>query len=369
MPIPALLWAWPAAAASGIRSTCWRGWSCPAWPTSEGGGAAAVPCRLARRGRADPRRPVASASAWPVRPGDCRGCRPIPAPLAWGGLLMPLLWTAASYGLMGVVNPLLQERVDWPWFIVSQFVFGVAAAIVVRPLGEGLHPARRPRPGPAWPTSWPAKGEVGRESSHSAMRTMAAAPDRSWLVLAAGCDLPGKPRAGGPARCRRTRSWRFDALYRQNCAGCHGADGKLGPAPPLNDPSFSAIVPDADGAARHLRGGRARRCPPCPEEHGGPLTPAPGGGAADRRSRDPKVLAGRDQAKRVVATRAAAPAESPTSRRRTLSPAGAKGGGPETPAGPRRVRPRLRRLPRRQGTGRRRTAGRSAPSTTRRSWR
>jgi hypothetical protein len=55
----------------------------------------------------------------------------IPGPLAWGGLLMPLLWTALSYGLMGVVNPLLQERVDWPWFVASQFVFGVVAAIVV----------------------------------------------------------------------------------------------------------------------------------------------------------------------------------------------------------------------------------------------
>ncbi len=32
---------------------------------------------------------------------------------------------------MGIVNPLLQERVDWPWFIASQFVFGLAAAIVV----------------------------------------------------------------------------------------------------------------------------------------------------------------------------------------------------------------------------------------------
>jgi hypothetical protein len=36
-----------------------------------------------------------------------------------------------SFGLMGVVNPLLQQRVDWPWFIVSQFVFGITAAIVV----------------------------------------------------------------------------------------------------------------------------------------------------------------------------------------------------------------------------------------------
>jgi hypothetical protein len=56
---------------------------------------------------------------------------PIPTPLAWGGVVMPLLWTAVSFGLMGIVNPLLQERVDWPWFIASQFVFGLAAAIVV----------------------------------------------------------------------------------------------------------------------------------------------------------------------------------------------------------------------------------------------
>lgn len=57
--------------------------------------------------------------------------RPIPGPMAWGGLLMPLLWTGIGYGLMGVVNPVLQQRVDWPWFTVSQFVFGVTAAIVV----------------------------------------------------------------------------------------------------------------------------------------------------------------------------------------------------------------------------------------------
>jgi hypothetical protein len=53
---------------------------------------------------------------------------PIPSPLAWGGLLMPLLWTAVTFGLMGVVNPVLQKGVSWPWFIVSQFIFGVAAA-------------------------------------------------------------------------------------------------------------------------------------------------------------------------------------------------------------------------------------------------
>jgi hypothetical protein len=55
----------------------------------------------------------------------------MPGPIAWGGLILPLVWTGVTYGLMGVVNPVLQERVDWAWFIVSQFVFGVTAAVVV----------------------------------------------------------------------------------------------------------------------------------------------------------------------------------------------------------------------------------------------
>ncbi len=55
----------------------------------------------------------------------------IPGPFVWGGVLMPILWTAASYSLMGVVNPLLQDRVNWPWFVVSQFVFGIVSAIVI----------------------------------------------------------------------------------------------------------------------------------------------------------------------------------------------------------------------------------------------
>jgi hypothetical protein len=55
----------------------------------------------------------------------------ISRPIAWGALLMPVLWTAYSYGLMDVANPVLAARVDWPWFVASQFVFGVAASIVV----------------------------------------------------------------------------------------------------------------------------------------------------------------------------------------------------------------------------------------------
>src|SRR5262249_22580673 len=68
----------------------------------------------------------------------------MPKPFAWGGLLMPLLWTAVSFALMTTVNPLLATSVSWPWFIASQFVFGiVAAATLTRyaslpPLTSGL---------------------------------------------------------------------------------------------------------------------------------------------------------------------------------------------------------------------------------------
>jgi cytochrome c oxidase cbb3-type subunit 3 len=34
----------------------------------------------------------------------------------------------------------------------------------------------------------------------------------------------------------------FTALYQNNCAGCHGPDGRLGAARPLNDPVFLAVI-------------------------------------------------------------------------------------------------------------------------------
>ena len=68
-----------------------------------------------------------------------------------------------------------------------------------------------------------------------------------WPALAivlARLRLPGQAAMRPIGLCRPT-SRDFALLYATNCAGCHGADGRLGPAPPLNDPLFLAIVPDA----------------------------------------------------------------------------------------------------------------------------
>jgi hypothetical protein len=53
------------------------------------------------------------------------------APILFGGVLPPILWTGFCYSIMDVVDPLLQKHVDWQWFIVSQFVFGVTMSIYV----------------------------------------------------------------------------------------------------------------------------------------------------------------------------------------------------------------------------------------------
>ncbi|HLI62984.1 MAG TPA: c-type cytochrome [Terriglobales bacterium] len=62
------------------------------------------------------------------------------------------------------------------------------------------------------------------------------------LALAA-CNLPGKPTAADIVQ-RPSDLLDPVVLYQQNCAGCHGADGKLGPAPPIGDPVYLAIVDD-----------------------------------------------------------------------------------------------------------------------------
>jgi len=57
---------------------------------------------------------------------------PIPGgPVIAGGILMPLLWTGLCHGFMGIIDPLLREHVNWPWFIASQVVYGLAMSVVV----------------------------------------------------------------------------------------------------------------------------------------------------------------------------------------------------------------------------------------------
>ncbi len=67
-----------------------------------------------------------------------------------------------------------------------------------------------------------------------------------FLILAmAGCSsLPGRPGLG-PEVQRPSDVMNFGVLYKQNCSGCHGPEGRGGPAFPLADPVYLSIVNDA----------------------------------------------------------------------------------------------------------------------------
>jgi mono/diheme cytochrome c family protein len=85
-----------------------------------------------------------------------------------------------------------------------------------------------------------------------------------------GCNWPGKP--GEDHRpVPEDRVTQFTTLYGLNCAGCHGADGKMGPAPPLNDPLFRALVPEKELESVITKGRHGTLMPAFGSEGGGPL--------------------------------------------------------------------------------------------------
>jgi hypothetical protein len=52
-------------------------------------------------------------------------------PILLGGFIAPLLWSGLIHGILGIVNPVLNQRIDWLWFVFSQVGFGIVAGIVV----------------------------------------------------------------------------------------------------------------------------------------------------------------------------------------------------------------------------------------------
>jgi hypothetical protein len=88
---------------------------------------------------------------------------PVPGgPVIAGGVLMPLLWTGLCHGFMGIINPALQQHVEWFWFVVSQAVYGLAMSIVVVRTQKVLVPPAGS--GPSSPPGSPAPGSAGGQS-------------------------------------------------------------------------------------------------------------------------------------------------------------------------------------------------------------
>jgi hypothetical protein len=52
-------------------------------------------------------------------------------PILLGGLIAPILWSGLVHSLVELIDPLLNQQIDWAWFVVSQVGFGIVAGVVV----------------------------------------------------------------------------------------------------------------------------------------------------------------------------------------------------------------------------------------------
>jgi cytochrome c oxidase cbb3-type subunit 3 len=89
------------------------------------------------------------------------------------------------------------------------------------------------------------------------------------LFLCAACEPPGKP---GPEPISQEDITDFTVLFTQNCSGCHGLNGRNGPARILNDPLYLAVMP-RDELRKTIENGRPGTAMPAwAKKNGGPLT-------------------------------------------------------------------------------------------------
>jgi len=92
------------------------------------------------------------------------------------------------------------------------------------------------------------------------------------LTVICGCaDAPGKRLAAGTPIVPSEIS-DFNVLYGENCAGCHGSDGRAGAAIALGDPVYLAIADDTIVRGAATNGIPGTSMPAFAQSAGGMLT-------------------------------------------------------------------------------------------------
>jgi cytochrome c oxidase cbb3-type subunit 3/ubiquinol-cytochrome c reductase cytochrome c subunit len=93
------------------------------------------------------------------------------------------------------------------------------------------------------------------------------------LMLSSGCQrILNGPAKDDADQMRPDQIVDFDALYGANCAACHGAEGKNGPAIPMNNPEYMALVTDDQIRDYTANGQKGTLMPAFARSAGGLLT-------------------------------------------------------------------------------------------------
>lgn len=93
-----------------------------------------------------------------------------------------------------------------------------------------------------------------------------------FIFTALGCDsAPGRPKPE-PEVPRPNEIHDFATLYKQNCAACHGENGKQGPATSLANPVYLAVAGENTLLQVTAKGVPGTLMPPFAKSAGGMLT-------------------------------------------------------------------------------------------------
>ncbi len=49
----------------------------------------------------------------------------------WAGILTPLFWSLVFYGSIGIIDPTLEQHVNWTAFVICQLAFGLVGGFVI----------------------------------------------------------------------------------------------------------------------------------------------------------------------------------------------------------------------------------------------
>jgi mono/diheme cytochrome c family protein len=92
------------------------------------------------------------------------------------------------------------------------------------------------------------------------------------MISLSGCGTsPGYPKPGAEV-LRPEEQLSFGALYKQNCAGCHGEDGNNGASIDLANPVYQALIDDQSLKKWISSGMPGTQMPAWANSYGGPLT-------------------------------------------------------------------------------------------------
>ena len=178
--------------------------------------------------------------------------------------------------VLNLVNPVMNERISWPWFVACQLGFGLVGGFVIArstsirtmqswSLAErafveapGMHAARR-------------RARMMLRPSRLRARLKAYALLTLASVFSAAATLPvSLPQT--PKKQKKERHG-FQRLFARNCSGCHGAEGKNGPGRILNDALYLAVIPKEEiRKDRSLMDAPERPCLAWSRADGGALT-------------------------------------------------------------------------------------------------